>query len=557
MIDVPDFLMTIKKEVVDKDAIFKPQQSPMDLLFDSIQMPPWQSLLTMGDLGTLHWITTSKSLAGNAQKRQEYLNQVMEKRGFKFMAGGTNRNVYRHYEVPHIVAKVPIDRVGMNDNVCEFKNQFKIWPYCAKTIQITPDGIVGFAERLNPIVNRIQFEAYATMIYMTSIEIIGKYVLEDIGEKYFKNWGVRKGMGCALVDYPYIFELDGSKLICKNMLPDGSICFGEIDYDAGFNELHCKRCGHYYHASDLQLFLNQEKIQVNKKKGGRKPMKVQFMRGGEVLSGDYASDSIVRPSRAMPKAPGSTDMKVSFNRGGVVVASSEMDVYDHPEPVAAEPGKEKVSYSLTVDMSPTPAEPINLFDTSPGDTEEDLAKKAQDAITPEVLGDPRYAEAYRKAMAGVGGLEVVSGGQDENGVFMDLANGDHIRVPWDELWNAIGKDMVDQLAKAVVDSQSGSQEVGPIVPAPEEPKEEEPKEGLPDLARFNPTPTGGLNIPQTTIDAVNSYMDDYKDEKKGEEKKDGDEFPPNQWGPGSEMDRPVRRRVMTDSASSQEVKRQV
>ena len=67
------------------------------------------------------------------------------------------------------------------------------------------------------------------------------------------NWGVRENFGPVLLDFPYVYKLDGSKLFCraKNPLSPTGCCEGEIDYDAGYNELVCKRCGVVYRAKEI------------------------------------------------------------------------------------------------------------------------------------------------------------------------------------------------------------------------------------------------------------------------------------------------------------------
>lgn len=318
----------VRKEPVNGNILFTPQTTDLDAAFESITMPHWSQFVTPNDIDCIYQTVTSRRLAGNFDKRKKILDDLMAARGFKFLAGGTNRATYKHMEVPTIVAKVPIDRVGLHDNQCEYLNQKKLWPYCAKMIQVTPLGAVGFAERLEPILNRNQFNAFAPMIYWTIIQIIGKYVMEDIGTDYYKNWGIRKGFGACLLDYVYLFDLDGAKLICKQPIGNGQFCFGEIDYDPGFNQLYCKKCGRMYNASELQMEIKDDIIVCdNTTIGGKKPMLVTLKKGDKVLSSSLNSDSIVRPDfRSMAhKRVGPDAPKVSITKGNMVLASSELN----------------------------------------------------------------------------------------------------------------------------------------------------------------------------------------------------------------------------------------
>lgn len=270
------------------------QKTFKDIMFESITMPPWTYYLTMHDLEVLYWCATSKSLSSNVDQRRMIIRQVLEPRGFKRLTGGTNREVYTHYEDQSIVAKVAIDRVGLNDNQREYDIQKLLFPWVAKMIQVCPSGVLGFAERVNPILSRKEYNAYLPMVYMMLTEILGKYVMEDVGTDFFKNVGVRKDYGVVLLDYPYVYELDGNKLCCRNIV-DGYICGGEIDYDEGMNHLCCKKCKKKYLASDLQKYIDQHQIMIDSTKGGRKPMMVKLVKGNQVLASSYDSDSIVRP----------------------------------------------------------------------------------------------------------------------------------------------------------------------------------------------------------------------------------------------------------------------
>lgn len=326
LLDFETLSKRIKKEKVDKSILFTPQDTNYTQLFESITMPHWSMFVTLEDINRLYWIATTASLVSNFEKKRKLMDEVMNARGFKFMAGGTNRMVYRHYEFPGIVAKVPIDRVGMGDNIAEYQNQKYLWPYCAKMIQVTPSGMIGFAEKVEPILNRWQFNAFAPMIYLTTLQIVGKYVLEDIGTQVYKNWGVRTGWGPVLLDYPFVYELDGRKLICHRLLSNGQICRGEIDYDAGFNHLYCTKCGRMYHASELRLAIKNEELEIidNSNKGGRRPMLAKLMKGDKILSSNLSSDSIVRPDvrRDRKIVYSSGEPKVALTKGGQVLASN-------------------------------------------------------------------------------------------------------------------------------------------------------------------------------------------------------------------------------------------
>lgn len=278
------------------DILMTKQMSPDMFNYELLGMPHWTNFLTVADVQYLHYIATSKKLAGNVPLKQDMIKQLMTARGFKRFAGGTNRVVYRHLECPTFLAKIAIDQVGMTDNPAEYKIQHAIKPFCAKMIDVTPCGTVGFAERVIPIKNAEEFKCIADDVFdVLYYNLLGKYILEDVGTKFFMNWGVRPNFGPVLLDYPYIYELDGNKLFCNNILPDGSICGGEIDYDIGFNHLFCQRCHKKYDAVQLKSYNETNQIVI--RKGGSIPMKVAIVRGDEVLISANESNVINHPSR--------------------------------------------------------------------------------------------------------------------------------------------------------------------------------------------------------------------------------------------------------------------
>ena len=56
-----------------------------------------------------------------------------------------------------------------------------------------------------------------------------------------------------MLDYTYLYELDGNKLHCTEPDPQdpSKPCGGIIDYDVGFNKLYCQKCGHWYRVQEL------------------------------------------------------------------------------------------------------------------------------------------------------------------------------------------------------------------------------------------------------------------------------------------------------------------
>ena len=183
----------------------------------------------------------------------------------------------------------------MQDNPLEYENQFLLKPYVTKMFYTSPCGTVGFCERVLPVKNRAEFKEIADDVFEILInKILGKYVVEDVGTKFFMNWGIRYNHGPVLLDYPYIYKLDGAKLYCsKKDLITGIPCNGEIDYDEGFNSLICTKCGKRYLATDLRDNSVDNKIII---KGGNH-MKIAIKKGDTYISSPIKTSEVMSPPR--------------------------------------------------------------------------------------------------------------------------------------------------------------------------------------------------------------------------------------------------------------------
>lgn len=251
--------------------------------FDNLFHPPILCYLSLQDIAHLNSIATSIKLSTKPNEKYRLINNIMMNRGFVKMASGTNRVVYRFADDYSFVLKIAIDKVGRRDNPMEMVNQHLLKPFVTKCFDVTPCGTVGMFERVVPITYREEFLSIADDAFNLINNLIGKYVIDDIGEKYYQNYGIRNCFGPVLLDYPYVYELDGAKLRCNTVDPITNLaCLGEIDYDIGYNDLVCKKCGKRYIATDLKTVKNEDaKIIVE---GKDDKMKISLMRGNEVVS---------------------------------------------------------------------------------------------------------------------------------------------------------------------------------------------------------------------------------------------------------------------------------
>ena len=264
-------------------SLYNKKQSALDFNFDALTAPPLMSLLSPYDIMELNKIAKSVKLAGKIDLKYKLIDNIMTNRGFVKLHAGTNRVVYRFLEDQRFVAKIAVDRVGLGDNPAEFQNQFLLKPFVTKVFEVSPCGTIAIVERVDPIMSREEFLSVADDVFDLLTKVfIGKYILEDVGTQYFMNWSIRNQFGPVLLDFPYVYELDGNKLYCNAPAIPGRkdiVCGGEIDYDDGFNNLVCTKCGKHYQARELKKAEEQKLIIV----GGKKTMKVRVKCGKDVI----------------------------------------------------------------------------------------------------------------------------------------------------------------------------------------------------------------------------------------------------------------------------------
>lgn len=311
--------------------LYSKEKSPLEFNFDNMWIPSLWCYLTPNDVAKLYKIATSIKYNADIKMKYAAIADILVPRGFKKFHCGTNRIVYSYLEDPRFLIKVALDEVGLRDNPAEYKNQFLLKPFVTKMFEVSPCGTVATVERVQPITSTKEFESVAEDVFeLLNQRIIGKYVLEDIGSKFFMNYGLRTGFGVCLLDYPYVYELDGRKLYCNKVEPNGHICDGLIDYDDGFNSLVCTKCGKIYLAKQLEQSLNNNTIIL--KEEGEIDMKITLRRGNEIIKqvdSSKESDTIRRDIRRKEQHEGNKDdFKVTLVRPGFVQVGEE---YQHKQ----------------------------------------------------------------------------------------------------------------------------------------------------------------------------------------------------------------------------------
>ena len=255
----------------------------LEELFESIEGPCVYDFFTDDELALIKKIIFDRKDKAFKKKFQK-LDAIVKPKGFKRSGCGTNRVVYEPLDDnATFCIKIALDRAGSKNNPDEIVNQKYLKPFVAKCFDISQDGNVGIFERVVPIENLYQMWSVREDIYKIMETIVGRFIIDDFGTKAFKNWGLRKGFGPVLLDYADMYILDPKILYCTYTLNLDTTeqCRGELDYDAGFNNIICLKCGGIHMASEFKdgrkkiaLFSRKREIDMT--------MKIQIFKNGEL-----------------------------------------------------------------------------------------------------------------------------------------------------------------------------------------------------------------------------------------------------------------------------------
>lgn len=276
--------------------------------WDKMTKPPLTTYVPAPVIDQLRSIVNNVKLMNNPSKKYELVNELFATIGLKPLASGTNRRTFYCTYDPTVVIKIASDRVGKSDNISEFTLQKLIKPFCTKSFDVTPDGVVALVERVETMKEADFKKVYASNVFDFTFEILRRgYVMEDIGGNFYKNWGIRFGFGPVILDYPYIFELDWTKLRCSHKdVHTGYLCDGylDYDYDKGMSEIICTKCGTRYTAKYLARRIEAKTLleKINRKRDNEMALldtdfKVVIKRGDQIVKRCYNETDTVVDSR--------------------------------------------------------------------------------------------------------------------------------------------------------------------------------------------------------------------------------------------------------------------
>lgn len=269
----------------------KELSNPLLIWYDNLKVNPLLSYFSMDDINEINQISSSVRLNNNPREKYRLIEEIMKKRGFSLIGGGTNRRTYTCDYDNRIVAKVGTDKIGFSNNLREFVNQDVLKPFCCKIFEVSPCGTLAIIESVYPIKTIEEFQLVGEDIFnVLYFKIRNKDIaMEDIGFRSYKNWGIRDNFGPVLLDYPTMYVADPKKCFCTQKDAYGRYCNHPLDYDEGFDNIVCTKCGHRYlskfiskkNGDNIAELIYAAGNRFNKKKGECKMIISVSNRNGE------------------------------------------------------------------------------------------------------------------------------------------------------------------------------------------------------------------------------------------------------------------------------------
>lgn len=368
-------------------TLYKNQVNINDFKFDNLRVNPLLSYIHPYAIMELNKLATSVKLQSQPKKKFKIADEILAPYGFKRIAAGTNRIVYKHLEDQRIVLKIAKDATGISDNMHEYFNQRYLKPFVSKCFEVSPCSTVGIFERVQPITSKAEFYSIAPDVFSLLYKMIGKYILEDIGTKYFLNYGLRDGFGPVLLDYPYMYELDGAKIYCNE--PDlytGMPCGGEIDYDDGFNELRCTKCGKVYLATELEKNVESDTIVIESdslEKGEIYQMEISVVRTTYNEKWEKTNEEVVSSTETQPKESSVIVSRRDFERSMDIEVKTSSKTKVYKQVMKSKPAYkvENPTVMITVDSHAEATQPVS--EKIPVINTEPVKEKEEPVIKPE------------------------------------------------------------------------------------------------------------------------------------------------------------------------------
>ena len=174
---------------------------------------------------------------------------------------GTNRFAIL---IDGYVFKIAMDRLGVQDNWAEFSLTQELQPFVIKVYEC--NGLIIVTEYVT-VISKEEFIKKKDEIRRILSTISDRYLLGDVGtvSKNFMNWGYRDNGDLTILDFAYIYRIQGEEMICGGKNKAGDECKTFLNYDENFHGLICPSCGKKYSFTDIRIKIDPqyEKMEVD------------------------------------------------------------------------------------------------------------------------------------------------------------------------------------------------------------------------------------------------------------------------------------------------------
>lgn len=193
----------------------------------------------------------------NAEKQEELIKLLRKFNipGIVPLGSGTNRYAFK---LNGFVVKVATDNDGKIDNFKEFKMAKRLYPYVAKTYEVSENGTLLVAEYIEPFQSYGEMISYADQIRDILKKLSSVYLIGDVGitKKNYANWGKRIGSDEPVcLDFAYVYDVKSELFLCK-ACKNNSMLIPNND----FTKLICPAvgCGKEYEFEEIRARLGND-----------------------------------------------------------------------------------------------------------------------------------------------------------------------------------------------------------------------------------------------------------------------------------------------------------
>lgn len=176
--------------------------------------------------------------------RADEIMDVLSDYDFKELGCGTNRICVKKKGYPYAI-KIALDGRGIMDNNIEFNifNDPELREHNDVTLSYENSGLILLSQKV-PTMKSEDFEYFKKDIYKILKRLSKTYILNDIGPRSFKNWGIFNEKP-IIIDFAYLSRVKDAKIkVCNK-------CSGKLHYTTDFIQMQCEDCGKLFNLADI------------------------------------------------------------------------------------------------------------------------------------------------------------------------------------------------------------------------------------------------------------------------------------------------------------------